>query len=82
MGQEGVKSLYSRGAGRAGDSRCRAPVESLLLCRRLIETMPKKPAAKEGIIPLEVVEQKIFVLRGHRVMPIRSGRTGMEDVWF
>jgi ORF6N domain len=30
--------------------------------------MPKKPAANEGIIPFEVVEQEIFVLRGHRVM--------------
>ncbi len=30
--------------------------------------MAKKPASKEGIIPLEVVAQKIFVLRGRRVM--------------
>ena len=30
--------------------------------------MAKKPKSKEGIIPLEVVAQKIFVLRGRRVM--------------
>jgi len=30
--------------------------------------MPKKPKSKEGIVPLEVVQQKIFVLRGRRVM--------------
>jgi hypothetical protein len=30
--------------------------------------MPKKRTSKEGIIPLEVVQQKIFVLRGRRVM--------------
>jgi ORF6N domain-containing protein len=30
--------------------------------------MAKKAKSKEGIIPLEVVQQKIFVLRGRRVM--------------
>jgi len=30
--------------------------------------MAKKPKSKEGIIPLEVVAQKILVLRGRRVM--------------
>jgi len=27
-----------------------------------------KPMSRRGLIPLEVIESRIFVLRGHRVM--------------
>ena len=32
------------------------------------ETMPKKKPASQGLVPVEIIERRIFVLRSRRVM--------------